>query len=346
MDGNETSQNRNAAFDLLKGIGCISVVFIHVLFPGRFGRVVLKLAEFAVPSFLMISGYFAFECNGPTEKVLKKRAIKTFKLSLFACGFYFFYIFTRKLIKGEALEWVMQFASIKKWIGILLFSDFDCIGAGHLWYLPSLLIVYLITMFIDKHSLYSYAYRFIPILFLGRTVVYIITLSYGLSWHLRGNFLVDALPWFLLGHYLAAHPDFLNKLSDVVIWMLVLLGGGVGIAFKVFDLKIDLSEIGITLYATGLFLISIRHINISRNRILEEIGQKYSANVYVFHVAIGSFLSIILKLARADDCEIIMWAKPLIVVLLSLLWSRVLFAAIGFLKLKRQQFDKISRGGR
>ena len=48
----------------------MGVVFIHVSFPGVGGIIISKLAQFAVPTFFMIAGYYAY---GQKEEKLTKR---------------------------------------------------------------------------------------------------------------------------------------------------------------------------------------------------------------------------------------------------------------------------------
>lgn len=48
---NPLTETRNYSLDFLKGIGCIGVVFIHIFFPGVFGRIIMKISQFAVPVF-------------------------------------------------------------------------------------------------------------------------------------------------------------------------------------------------------------------------------------------------------------------------------------------------------
>jgi len=50
------AMSRNNCLNILKCIACIGVVFIHIAFPGIFGRVIQVFAAFAVPLFLMIAG--------------------------------------------------------------------------------------------------------------------------------------------------------------------------------------------------------------------------------------------------------------------------------------------------
>lgn len=51
-------------FDLIKGVSCLAVVVIHYNFKGVFGEEVKAACRFAVPAFLMISGYFLHPYDG------------------------------------------------------------------------------------------------------------------------------------------------------------------------------------------------------------------------------------------------------------------------------------------
>jgi surface polysaccharide O-acyltransferase-like enzyme len=74
-------RQKSDVLNLFKGLACISVVFVHVHFPGITGIVVHRsFSSFAVPLFLMIAGYFAF---GKDESVIKRRFFKILKLILF-----------------------------------------------------------------------------------------------------------------------------------------------------------------------------------------------------------------------------------------------------------------------
>lgn len=61
---------KNRFLDCIKGIGCILVVFMHIPFPGFFGEIVHETGQFAVPIFIMTSGFYAF---GVTERKIRER---------------------------------------------------------------------------------------------------------------------------------------------------------------------------------------------------------------------------------------------------------------------------------
>ena len=50
---------RNTTLELMKLLASYAVVFIHVLFYGRFGIIVDAIARFAVPFFFLVSGFFS-----------------------------------------------------------------------------------------------------------------------------------------------------------------------------------------------------------------------------------------------------------------------------------------------
>ena len=67
----------NHKLNFLKCFACIGVVFIHITFPGRFGEIVRLGADYAVPVFFMIAGYYAW---GKDTAVIKRRLIKMLKI--------------------------------------------------------------------------------------------------------------------------------------------------------------------------------------------------------------------------------------------------------------------------
>ena len=55
--------DRNSCLSLLKFIACISVVFVHVPFPGELGSILLWFSQFAASIFIMTAGYYSFGCS-------------------------------------------------------------------------------------------------------------------------------------------------------------------------------------------------------------------------------------------------------------------------------------------
>ena len=62
----------NVKLNLLKGFACMGVVFIHITFPGLFGKIVLQASAYAVPVFFMIAGYYAY---GKDADVIDRKSV-------------------------------------------------------------------------------------------------------------------------------------------------------------------------------------------------------------------------------------------------------------------------------
>lgn len=147
---NGISRQRNSLLNFIKGCGCIGVVFIHILFPGIVGMIIHKISQYAVPIFLMISGYFAYNDNGEVSEKKVRRTKRLCKITIYAIVIYFIYTLCINIKAHSVGEWLIEFVNWKQWIKIIVFSDLDIISGGHLWFLPSQIIAYLILIYVDK----------------------------------------------------------------------------------------------------------------------------------------------------------------------------------------------------
>lgn len=215
-DFEQRSAERNSLLDFLKGCGCLGVVFIHVMFPGKFGIAVHMLSQYAVPVFYMTAGYYACcTAEGSSDRVFR-RLRHIVRIALCACLFYT--LLTLLIIKiehGDIGDWKAQFASWELWLKIIIDGDFEVISASHLWFLPAMIYTYILLYFIERKKLCEWAYRLIPVLFILKIVITTIILSFNyLSWHVYGN-IICAMPWMLLGNYIAYNkkfsPGFTNR---------------------------------------------------------------------------------------------------------------------------------------
>ena len=71
--------NRNKLLDSMKGIACLMIVFRHVELPGVCGEIMYALARFAVPLFMLTTGYFTYNVD---NAVIKQRAVRLLRLFL------------------------------------------------------------------------------------------------------------------------------------------------------------------------------------------------------------------------------------------------------------------------
>ena len=92
---------KKVKLNMLKGLACIGVLFIHISFPGTFGLVIARLSLFGVPIFFMISGYFAFDAN---PEIIKHRLFKILKIFFFSYVLYLLFGTLQAYIYQEGLD--------------------------------------------------------------------------------------------------------------------------------------------------------------------------------------------------------------------------------------------------
>ena len=210
----------NNVLNLLKGLACVGVVFIHVNFPGVVGVIVERLSRFAVPVFFMISGFYSFKRD---EFTIKKRLYKILKIFLFGSVLYFFQIFFSNFSRGVHNEFLIDFFSVKTLLNAVIFCDFL---APVLWYLIAMAEFYVVWLYIVKHKKESEALYAIPFLFFLAIVLNTICDSLKISWIYHTNFITEAAPYFLFGLFIHKNKRNIEKIPFPPILSLCLLGGG------------------------------------------------------------------------------------------------------------------------
>lgn len=321
-DDLKTGSGRNQMLNFLKGIGCIGVVFMHIQFPGMFGTVIHKLAQFAVPVFIMIAGYYAFGC---TEKTIKRRLFKMVKIFAYGYAFFVLYHIIFSLKNGNLSEWFYTNFTFQKLLKYIIFCDIEF--AIPLWYLIAMIEIYLTWYFVVKYDKEKMTLKMIPVLFLCHIILTTVCETNNYTWHWKINYITSAMPWFLFGYYMHADgEDRIKNLKDVVL----LLEAGVGlmIAFipMVFTTSINFSCMGIIPYATALFMIAIKHPDVSISKSVEYMGDKLSLNIYIFHVLLAGVISLFSKLLFHIDTNgvIYQWMEPAMTIIVSIIWAFIL----------------------
>ena len=145
----------NYCMDFLKGLACIFVVFIHVKFPGIFGQAVQAVARFAVPFFFMVSGYFYYRPNYQGVIGGGKKILHILKIFFFAYLFYIIVAIIENLFLGGTNSFDF---SLKHILWVVTIYMLPSNVPGQLWFLLSLLEVYIIWFIIDYYHQRKLAY--------------------------------------------------------------------------------------------------------------------------------------------------------------------------------------------
>lgn len=283
--------NRNNCLNILKCIACFGVVFIHVPFPGVFGVIIKYMSTFAVPLFFMIAGYYSYGC---TEAKIFRRLIKIVKILIFAILCFLIWEIINQLKNHTLISWFIINFNWKMPIKFFVFCTIP--WSIHLWYLIAMSETYLTWFIIVKHRLEHKAIRFCGCFLLLGAILDVIVESFGFKWLFKVNFLLRALPWFMLGYMI--HKKYKSNIPEIKNSKLALIasiGWIITISVVFFNIKINYNYIGVLITAPSLFILAIKNSNIKISKPIEYIAEKLSLFIYIFHPLVSSIIIIFMK---------------------------------------------------
>lgn len=295
---------RYAGLDILKCLAAYMVVVIHF---GHWNStsgldkilmgVINAETRFAVPVFFMITGYFY-------PSIIKRgrfkgHLLKIVSMTLFATLFYFcFNVLFYSLNGGNAEEYLTKVFSLRHLFGWFLINSVPV--EVHLWYFYAVIYALLILYMADKLHLRCqlYVFSFVALL------VCIVANFTPYSGYCR-NFLFMGIPFTCLGRFIAEskHASLLLNLSNHYLWGVLLIS----ILLVGFDYWLYNVVIGKTFVrecylftcfaALSLFLLALINITLPNKlgSFFSLIGKKYSAYIFIFHVACGKILVLLIE---------------------------------------------------
>lgn len=322
----QTSE-KNVKLNLLKAFACISVVFVHVRFPGVFGQITSTIAAFAVPIFYMVSGYFAW---GKSAQTIQRRMLKICKIFLLGYLLYFVYGALVALGDHSLGTWLATNFNWKTPIKYILFCTIDF--AVPLWYLIALIEVYILWYLIVKLQKEQLGVKLMPGLFALQILLALSCDALHLPRVFKVNFLTQAMPWFLLGYFM--HTDKAKTYRALSKSLLCLLAGSgffIALLPLLFPLPQSLGLIGYIPYAMGLFALALKEPNRSVCKSLEYVGEKLSLHVYLLHEPVAGVLSILCaNLLKVNVQENLwLWLHPVLTLICTALVAWLVHSIAG-----------------
>lgn len=352
-DSQRTSvREHNHCIDFMKGIACIMVVFIHVLFPGWFGTAVKTVARFAVPFFFMISGFYLYNPDrAVVSEKMPKKIRKILFLAIFAFCIYTAEAFFIDVIvkKQSFLEFLCENFSVKFWLKFLLCNDSTVsIWGGIVWYLWATIYCYLILWIVNRFNLYKYIYWLIPVLIIGHLTIsltrnYVFPIDgigfYG--YYLR-NWLFDGLPFMLLGHYVAENKEALiSRFNNPICLLFAFLSMVFSCVERFFYGRLLTVEPSICLFTCPftffLFIFAVKNSSNTIWKPMAYIGAKLSLFVYIMHKLVIDGLNFIVKTLSVSIYESIIyeWIRPILVVIITLVAAVVFTNLMNLIKKRK-----------
>ena len=301
--------NRNRAIDAVRAIACAFVLFVHCPFPGTFGVIVSALARFAVPFYLMVSGYYAWrETDAAMLAAAKKQLCSTAKLTLAGTVFYAVCNTLRDALSGShPLAWLSGLLSGAGVRRFLIFNRAVFLSSV-MYYLFMLLYVYILYMLLLRAGAMRFAYAAIlPLLLTGVALNEFI----AAPWYYTGNWLLTGLPFFLLGHLIAAkkphiaHPEWFILPGALLLCLETKLNAEIYVSF------------GSILLSVSFFFACLAHPKARIPEALARFGRSGSVVLFIIHCAVRDYV----KLALPKRLPLYAWTMPLLVLALSIALS-------------------------
>lgn len=350
------SRQRNQAMECLKMIAAVLVVILHVPFPGRWEEFVTYLADFTVPVFFMITGYFNY---GADSKTLVRRLKHLLKLYLVTIAVsYFLGAVLTELQGGSTIAFLRTFTpdleELMHWI--VVHQD---PRNGQLWYLTATCFCYLVlwayVRFFGKkevsyHSLYYGAFSLFVVFF--TVTVLAETQGLRIPCNIYENGYFKGLPLFTLGIFLHEYQEQIFENFQLTSRKLtVLLLGGAALVFAQGASKVGVGNmaLGTLIEAPAIMLLLIRHpVLTTRSGFVSSCIGKFGALstwMYLMHMQVLVIYEALIQpglVSWLGESEA--WWRPVLVVLLSFMTALLFTWGEGILRRlgKRRASQKTS----
>lgn len=305
--------------NIMRGIACVFVILIHSPLPLPIGEYIISIGRFAVPFFIVASGYFSYYDDA---KIAQKKVVKHLKkIGRLLAFVVILYSISNSIVcyiqYREFYRWIVEAITFDNIIKLVIFNRavFLCSIA---YYLLMLIYVYVIYKHIIDRNLLRLSYKFIPVLLLLNIVINEII---GLEWFYVGNWLLTGLPFFLLGNYLHS-LDIRKKIKPYSCIGLVIVGVILSVLETVFFGSFYCS-LGTVVLVIGIFLFCILNDKTSIfNKLLGDLIRKYSEVLFLIHLAVRDLL-ILFGVITAEPS----WTSFLIVFLVSVIITSIYLGA-------------------
>ena len=313
----------NNTLNLLKGLACMGVVFIHVNFPGELGQIVIALARSAVALFFLISGYYLY-WDDPKE-IDEKMPKKLKNIGLIAIWAFIFYFLWESFVR----LWGSGWQSVSDWYINDLFTweslvkfvllSYDPV-VGHLWFLVALLEAYLVFWLINKLRIADYSWILAVILLEVHVVVMTLStlFSWGLDMTIFRSMWFYGLPFLILGYSIKRREESINlHIKTLFLVCLAVIGIGATIVERVFIGNLQIFQ-GTIIFTLSIFIIAVRFPGARYPKSLILLGAKYSSHIYIYHWFVKE-LFIKLQEILSLDSSWFDWVEPFGVFIVTLI---------------------------
>lgn len=320
MNNNIYLKKQNNTLNLLKGLACFAIVWMHTNSGGVINSAIVCMARFGIPIFFMVSGYFTYkEYKADYTKVLVKKIIHILKLIIIATFIYIIWAWiVSPIVKTGQIPNI--FNSAKSSVqGFNLFNIFVLNinpFCGILWFLNSLLYCYLLWLLIskikDKRIVYIVA---IIILFIGiftrAFIQYNHTIPEEVNINYFRNWLFMGLPFFTIGYCIHDYQERIVKIFKpkymivaAIIGMIMSFAERLVVPLEVF--------VGTVIVSVALFIFAVEKPDLIKIPIINKAGERFCFFIYIAHIIVRDIVLAIFDRAGIKN-KVVSWIMPIIV---------------------------------
>ena len=240
----------------------------------------VHIPGFVVELFFAITGYFLYTADLGKVQLRIWKSVKKIIPIIFILQ-----VFYNLIVPPEFGPITSSYWLYIQWI-FMGFSTFD---SGHLWYLTALLLG---LLFLGGYLRIMKGRR-VPLLFL-LILPWIFIGPYRMLLFDKPesifvfNFLTRAVPFLAMGYWVRANEENLLKYRWINIFFLVLTLMGIEclVTWCLSGYKYAASAIAMFPMPFAAFMLMLSYKSLGQGTWLETIGEKYSGNIYYFHMAV------------------------------------------------------------
>lgn len=314
LSGRRKRLKKNITVNFVRMIACIFVVLIHCPFPEALGEYTAALARFAVPFFVLVTGFYSYNADRGICMTKAKTGVKKTSILIVTCLVISTILnsIAEKVGGGGAFDWLLPNLTLKNAAMFILFNRLSFANWA-IWYLFAILYVYLIYILLLKHNLLITACKLAPLLLMFNIIIQELL---NLPWYVAGNFLFTVLPFFLIGRWINE-----EEVSPSRKWMYGVLIVSTGVVlleqFMFGRSALYAGSIGVSL---SIFFLAKDDILAERKwaKYVGRIGEYFSMPIYLCHCGIIQILN---ELTEKGYVVISPYIAPLVIIMASIILS-------------------------
>ena len=303
-----STDGRNHAVDIMRIVASFFVLICHIPFPDPAALYTKAAARFAVPFFLMVTGWYLYRENDQDAlKTARKFFFSAVRFTLFSLAFVCVMNVLNYIIMGlPPFGWLTDETSglgSPEIRSEFLLHNYTLFLSPVLWYLFGLVYALAVYLLLVRFRLVRFAaWLILPLiglnLYRGEWV--------GEPWYHQATWLFMSLPFLLAGGFLKA-KGICRKVPALLSWLMIPAGILFTLVLEVPHFGTQILYAGTLPVVFGIFTLCMNRPAGSRPGVLADFGRSCTPVIFVIHPSLDVFLKAVFPMPAAAWWG---WAEP------------------------------------